>query len=59
MKLTALSDTQWKVVVAIAAAVVAYLLTQPDVPLPPIGKVVLGVITVALAVLDPNASHQP
>jgi hypothetical protein len=44
-----------RTLVGIAAAVVAYLLVQTEVPLDPIAKVALGAISVALAVLSPSA----
>lgn len=49
-----MSNNAWRTVFGVAAAVVAYLLIQTDVPLDPIVKVVLGAMSVSLAVLNPN-----
>lgn len=49
------SENQARVAIAVAAAVVAYLLAQPDVVLPPIAKVILGAVSVALAVVNPGS----
>jgi len=46
-----LSNVQWRTLFGVAAAVVAYLLIQTDVPLGPIVKVALGATSVALAVI--------
>jgi hypothetical protein len=46
-----------KSIMVALAALDAYLLTQPDVVIPPIGKVVLGGLAVALAAIDPNRNH--
>jgi hypothetical protein len=48
------TDNTWKVIFGAAAAVVAFLLVQQDVPLEPIVRVTLGAIAVALAVINPN-----
>lgn len=44
-----------RLIVGVAAAVVAYLLVQTEVPLDPIVNVALGAIAVGLAVLSPEA----
>lgn len=49
-----MSEKQWQTVLAVAAAVVAFLLTQPDIVLSPAAKVALGAVSVALAVLSPT-----
>ena len=49
-----MTDNRWRVLFGTAAAVVAFLLVQTDVPLDPIAKVTLGAIAVALAVINPN-----
>lgn len=46
-----MTNTRWRSLFGVAAAVVAYLLIQTDVPLDPIAKVVLGALSVALAVI--------
>lgn len=51
-----MTDNQWKTVFAVVAAVCSFVLAQPDVAVPPIAKVVLGAIIVALAVVNPNRS---
>lgn len=45
---------QWQTLFGVAAAVVAFLLVQTDVMLPPLIKVALGATNVALAVLRPG-----
>jgi membrane protein YqaA with SNARE-associated domain len=49
-----ISEAQARVALAAVAAVCAFLLVQPDVAIPPILKVVLGAIIVALAVINPS-----
>lgn len=49
-----LSETQVRLVLAAVAAVCSFLLVQTDVVVPPILKVVLGAIIVALAVINPT-----
>lgn len=45
--------TRWKALATVVQAVIAFLLvTQSDVTLDPIVKVVLGAISVALAAVD-------
>jgi hypothetical protein len=50
-----LSNVQWRTVFGAAAAIVAYLLIQTDVPLDPVVKVVLGALSVALAFIKAPA----
>ena len=47
-----MTNTQIRSIIGIATAVVAYLLAQPDVALPPYAKVFLGAVAVALAVIN-------
>lgn len=49
-----MNETQWKTLFAVAAAVVAFLLAQPDLALEPVVKVALGAVAVALAVMNPS-----
>lgn len=42
--------TQWRTLFGIVAAVCAFLLTQSDVVMPPWAKLILGAISVAVAV---------
>ena len=49
-----MTETQWKTLFGAVAAVCTFLLAQPDVTIPPIGKLVLGCILVALAVINPS-----
>lgn len=49
-----MTDAQWKTLFAAVSAVCAFLLAQPDVAIPPIVKVALGAVIVALAVINPN-----
>lgn len=49
-----LTATEWRTVITVAAAVVAYLLVQTDVPLEGWFKVALGATAVALAAVSPN-----
>ena len=51
----AISEAQVRVALAAIAAVCSFLLVQPDVVIPPILKVVLGAVIVALAVINPTA----
>jgi hypothetical protein len=44
-----MTNQRWRLIFGTAAAVIAYLLIQTDVPLDPIVKVVLGAASVALA----------
>lgn len=50
-----ISESQARLIVAVIAAVVAYLLVQPDVVLSPVVKVALGAVSVGLAVLSPSS----
>jgi len=54
MNASVLTDTQWKTLLGAIAAVCAFLLAQQDVTIEPLGKVILGAIIVALAVVNPN-----
>jgi len=47
-----MSNGKWRTLIGVATAVVAFLLIQPDVALPPIVKVALGAIAVGLAVVN-------
>lgn len=47
-----LTNTQWRTIIGVAAAVVAFLLVQQDVVLSPVLKVALGAISVGLAVIN-------
>ena len=49
-----MSDNQFKTLLAAVAAVCAFILAQPDVTVPPLVKVALGGVIVALAVVNPN-----
>lgn len=49
-----MTDNVWQTLAGVAAAVAAFLLTQNDVTVEPIAKVVLGAILVALAVVNPK-----
>lgn len=49
-----ISANQWRTVFAVAAAIVAFLLTQQNLPLSPIVQVALGAVSVGLAVLEPS-----
>ncbi len=49
-----ISANQWRTLFAIAAAVVAFLLTQQSLPLAPVAQDLLGAISVGLAVLEPS-----
>jgi len=51
----AITEAQVRVALAAIAAVCSFLLVQPDVVIPPILKVVLGAVIVALAVINPTA----
>jgi hypothetical protein len=46
-----MTNGRWRTLFGVLAAVVAYLLIQTDVPLEPWAKVVLGALSVALAVI--------
>jgi len=50
------TETQWKTVFGVVAAVAAFLLAQTDIALVPIAKVALGATIVALATLNPDRS---
>lgn len=51
----AITEAQVRIALAAVAAVCAFLLVQPDVAIPPVLKVVLGAIIVALAVINPSS----
>jgi hypothetical protein len=50
-----LTENQWKTLLGAVAAVCGFLLTQSDVTVPPLLKVTLGAVIVALAVINPPA----
>lgn len=50
-----LSEPQVRLVLAAIAAVCSFLLVQTDVVVPPLFKVALGAVIVALAVINPTA----
>lgn len=49
-----MTDNMWRTLFGVVAAVCAFLLAQPDVPLEPVAKVALGAIIVALSVVNPS-----
>lgn len=49
-----MTEKQWQAVLGVAAAIITFLLMQPDVVLPPWVKVILGAANVGIAVLAPN-----
>jgi hypothetical protein len=51
-----ISENQVKLVFAAIAAVCAFLLVQPDVPLDPWVNLICGAIIVALAVINPAST---
>lgn len=53
-----MTNTAWRTLFGAAAAVVAFLLVQTDMPLDPFVKVTLGCIAVALAVVNPNRADE-
>lgn len=48
-----MTETQVKTIFAAVSAVCAFLLAQPDVTIPPLLKVILGAVIVALAAINP------
>lgn len=50
-----MTETQWKTLFGAIAAVCSFLLVQTDVVVPPVAKVILGCVLVALAVVNPSA----
>lgn len=49
-----MTSLQWKTLFGATSAVCAFVLTQPDVAVPPLVKLILGCIIVALSVVSPD-----
>ena len=49
-----MTDNVWKTIFGVTAAVASFLLTQGDLTVAPVAKVILGAILVALAVVNPS-----
>ena len=53
-----MTTTQWKTLFGATSAVCAFVLAQPDVAVPPVVKLILGCIIVALSVINPDRGSE-